>query len=423
LDCCSGNHEITVRLDTLGCKLNQAETEFVQKELEGAGCRIVARGEKADVYILNSCAVTHIADRKSRHLLRMARRANPNALIVATGCYAERSARELSEMKGVNLVIGNKGKLELPKILFERGYLKANGRARTSDCTNRTRSFIKVQDGCTNFCTYCVVPLTRGAEKSLPPDEIINAARQRVAAGYREIVLTGTEIGRYCSGGMDLRGLVKRVLSETEIDRLRLSSLQLQELDPEFIRLWRNPRLCRHFHLSLQSGSDTVLRRMGRYYSARNYLEAMTHLRSAIPGVAITTDVIVGFPGETEEEFIESFDFCRRIQFARIHVFPYSPRKGTRAAEMPGQLGAAVKRQRCEKMLELAEANCREHSRSLLGSTLAVLFEKRSKQYWEGLTDTYVRVYVRSDDNLNNRIAPVEITSVKVDGVAGNIAA
>jgi threonylcarbamoyladenosine tRNA methylthiotransferase MtaB len=149
----------------------------------------------------------------------------------------------------------------------------------------------------------------------------------------------------------------------------------------------------------------------------------MTHLRSAIPGVAITTDVIVGFPGETEEEFRESFDFCRRFQFARIHVFPYSPRKGTRAAEMPGQLGAAVKRQRCEKMLELAEANCREHSRSLLGSTLAVLFEKRSKQYWEGLTDTYVRVYVRSDDNLNNRIAPVEITSVKVDGVAGNIAA
>ena len=328
--------EVRVALETLGCKLNQSETEMLSRQLEQAGCKVVSAVEKADIYILNTCTVTHVADRKSRHFLRMARRRNPDAMIIAIGCYAERSFQDLSEIEGVDIVAGNKDKMNLAQVLKDAGYFKSIEAKSNSVRGNRTRSFIKAQDGCNNFCSYCIVPVVRGREKSLPPDQVINEINQRVADGYQEIVLTGTEIGRYFSGGLDLKWLLERILSDTGILRLRLSSVQPQEISPELIRLWKNPRLCRHFHISLQSGSDAVLRRMNRRYSTVDYSKAVELIRSEIPDVAVTTDIIVGFPGESEDEFQESFDFCREMKFARIHVFPYSIREGNEGGSNAG---------------------------------------------------------------------------------------
>ncbi len=330
------NNAVTVAMETLGCKLNQAETEHLARQLAEAGCKIVDPDEKADIYILNTCTVTHVADRKSRHLLRMAHRNNPHARIIALGCYAERAANELSKIEGVDMVAGNEAKLNLQQLLVDHGFLKPCGMKSNSDHHNRTRSFIKAQDGCNNYCSYCIVPLVRGREKSLPPEQVIDEIKQRITDGYQEVVLTGTEIGRYQYGGMDLKGLLERILRDTDVRRLRLSSVQPQEISLELIRLWQNPRLCRHFHMSLQSGSDTVLQRMNRRYTSEDFSGAVGLIRSVIPDAAITTDIIVGFPGETDDEFQESYDFCRRMEFSRIHVFPYSPREGTGAAQNDG---------------------------------------------------------------------------------------
>ncbi|GAI26273.1 unnamed protein product, partial [marine sediment metagenome] len=266
-----------------------------------AGYELVPSAEKADVYILNTCTVTHIADRKSRHLLRQARRQNPDARLVAIGCYAERSPQELAQIDGVDLVIGNEQKPHLLRRLQESEYLGSPLSTRMSHHYNgcRTRAFIKVQDGCHNFCSYCIVPLVRRREESTPVDKIVAEVRQRVADGGKEVVLTGTEIGSYGGEGVNLKGLLERILAETDITRLRLSSLQPQEISPELINLWQDSRLCPHFHLSLQSGSDTVLGRMKRRYTIADYERAVALIRGAVPEAAITTDIIAGFPGET----------------------------------------------------------------------------------------------------------------------------
>lgn len=413
------NYQITIGLETLGCKLNQAETETLQAKLESSGCRIVSFKEMADIYILNTCTVTSIADRKSRHLLKMARRRNPTSKIIAVGCYAEHAAREMGDLPGVDVIIGNKAKPDLFRILIEHGYILRDEMAEVPRTARHTRSFIKIQDGCSNFCTYCIVPSVRGKEKSRPPEEVIDEIKQRVARGYKEVVLTGTEIGCYRYREIDLQGLIECILKETTIDRLRLSSLQPQELSPEFIRLWRNPRLCRHFHVSLQSGSDTALKRMGRHYSLQDYCRALDQVRSLIPGVAVTTDLIVGFPGETENEFKESFEFCRRMKFARTHIFPYSRRKNTPAAKMNGQIDTTVKKRRSRIMLDLAQKSQEEYQRSFMGAIFPVLVEQRSEEFWEGLTDNYLRVYFTSSGNLTNCILPVKITGLKTGGVEG----
>ncbi|GAH81399.1 unnamed protein product, partial [marine sediment metagenome] len=250
------------------------------------------------------CTVTHIADSKSRRLLRLAHKRNPDGLVVATGCYAQRAPQELAHIEGVNLVLGNEQKPHLLQMLRESGCLSRPVSVQ-QDYHNdfRTRAFIKVQDGCNSFCTYCIVPLVRGGEKSLPPDQIIAEVKQRLADGYKEVVLTGTKIGSYNCGGVNLEQLLEELLAETEVVRLRLSSLQPQEISAELIGLWRDQRLCRHFHLSLQSGNDQVLSRMKRRYSIGGYQQAVALIRDAVPEVAITTDIIVGFPGETEAEF------------------------------------------------------------------------------------------------------------------------
>ena len=422
----NGLKKARVALDTLGCKLNQAETELLAGQFAQFGCRLVSTADEADIYVLNTCTVTHIADRKSRHLLRMAHRRNPDAVIVAAGCYAQRDRQELAQIDGVNLVLGNDDKIHLVRLLDESGYLSHPGWAQRNLVAKhrnglRSRAFIKVQDGCNNFCSYCIVPLVRGQEMSLPVEQVISEVRGRIVQGCGEVVLTGTEIGSYSHNGLNLKGLIDIMLSETDVRRLRLSSLQPQEITTEFIELWHDPRLCPHLHLSLQSGSDSVLKRMERRYSTDDYQRAISLIRSVVPEAAITTDVIVGFPGETVGEFEDSYSLCRQIGFARIHVFPYSPRPGTEAAKMKEQINDKIKKQRSQKMLSLAEESARSFRQQFLGRTMPVLWEQKTSGVWSGLTDNYIRVYTKSDEDLTNRITEVSLGRLYKDGVWGEV--
>lgn len=416
----------TVALDTLGCKLNQAETELLAKQFTKAGYRLVKTSDMVDVYVLNTCAVTHIADRKSRQLLRRAHLDNPSARIVATGCYAQRAPEELFKIEGIDLVLGNEQKPLLVQML--EGFINRiglvgshNGGGRENGF--RTRTIVKIQDGCNSCCSYCIVPLVRGGERSVRFDHIINELRQRVVAGYREVVLTGVEIGAYNDNGIGLKELLEQILNKTDITRIRLSSLQPQEVTEELISLWRDKRLCPHFHLSLQSGSEGILQRMARSYSAGQYGEAVSLIRSVLPQAAITTDVIVGFPGETDVELEECYQFCQRMDFARIHVFPYSLRQGTTAARMIGQVAVAVKKLRSRRMQTLSEESALNFRKRFLGETMAVLFEQQSDGVWSGLTDNYIRVYVRSSENLSNKLLPVKLTTAGTNKLGGVIAA
>lgn len=415
---------IRVALDSLGCKLNQAETELLARQLAAAGYQLVSPVDEADVYILNTCTVTHIADSKSRHRLRLAHRRNPDALLVATGCYAQRAPQELTQIEGVSLVVGNNEKPYLPQLLAEAGRIGSPVSIQEDSTINhytgfRTRALVKVQDGCNSFCSYCIVPLVRGREKSLPVDQVVAEVRYRVAQGYKEVVLTGVKIGSYSYDGVNLKGLLEHILIETGVDRLRLSSLQPQEISPELTGLWRNQRLCPHFHLSLQSGSGGVLSRMKRSYSLNDYEQSVSLIRSQVPEAAITTDVMVGFPGETDEEFAESYNFCRRMEFARIHVFSYSPRQGTQAAQLPQQVGDKVKKERSQKMLALAKESAQNFSQRFLGKTMTVLFEQQSNGVWSGHTANYIKVYTKTSHDLTNKLLPVKLVEVRGDGVWG----
>jgi len=404
-----------VALDTLGCKLNQAETETLAGRLVEAGYELVTRVSQADIYILNTCTVTHTADRKSRHRLRQAHHRNPDALIVAAGCYARRARQELAGIDGVDLVAGNNEKEHLLRLINEAHHQeqealsdKRTGISRLSSL--RTRSFVKVQDGCNTPCSYCIVPLVRGRETSLPVDEVITEVGSRAANGYQEVVLTGTKIGTYHQDSVDLKGLLERILVETDVKRLRLSSVQPQEISTGLLGLWADDRLCPHFHLSLQSGSDTVLTRMKRRYDTTEYEQAVSLIRESVPDAAITTDVIVGFPGETDSEFEESYRFCQRMEFARIHVFPFSARSGTEAAQMPGQVDSRTKKQRSETMLTLAEESTQSFRQRFSGRTMTVLWEQRTGDYiWSGVTGNYLRVFTESVEDLRNRLTPVKL--------------
>lgn len=415
-----GQH-ITVALETLGCKLNQAETESLAREFKLAGFRIVTAESPADIYVLNTCTVTHVADRKTRHCLRMARRRNPDCYIIVTGCYAERAEKALTDIEDVNLVINNERKNELVYMLQEQGLFKPSGERQIDGYLDRTRSFVKAQEGCNNFCTYCIVPHVRGREKSLTPEKVIGEISDRILRGYVEVVLTGTEIGRYNYQGLDLAGLIKRILVETNIQRLRISSIQPPEITPELVKLWNDPRLCRHFHLSLQSGSDSVLRRMKRCYGTAEYTEAVKKLRSMIQDVAITTDIITGFPGETPGEFEDSLNYTRNMEFARIHVFPFSPREGTLAARMPDQVDPGEKKIRSDRMLALAQESRRKFHLRFLNKTMQVLFEQAAGNVWSGYTDSYIKVYTESKVSLTNRIIPIKMAELYKDGVWGEI--
>ena len=421
---------------TLGCKLNQAETESLASQLRQAGHEIVAPNDAADIYIANTCTVTHIADRKSRHWLRLVRRRNPHAFIIATGCYAQRALQELASL--ADLVLGNEEKERLPQIIEAlprqaRSFpmLPRHSSAPRNGVT-RVRSLVKIQDGCHTPCGYCVVPRVRPHEHSLPAPQIMEEIKRKVALGYKEVILTGTKVGCYNDNGMTLPNLVRHILTEIDINRLRLSSLQPQEISPELLALWQDAvvsasgetRLCRHFHLALQSGSDSVLQRMDRRYSLNDYVRSISSVRRGVPGVAITTDVMVGFPGESDEEFKQSYRFCREAGFANIHVFPFSPRPGTMAAKMPGQVRDEVKRERTQRMLELAERNRHSFYQQFLSQTMWVLWEKETSPesgIYSGLTDNYIRVFTRSQKPLSNITTPVKLVDFHKQGMWGEL--
>ena len=411
---------IRVAIETLGCKLNQAESEKLAGQFVSAGCRVVKPGEAADIYILNTCTVTHIADSKSRHLLRTARRLNPDALVVATGCYEVPSGEGPGKVEGVDLIVSNSDKPRLVEILRSRITLETASKG--FDENHRTRAFIKVQDGCNRRCAYCIVPLVRGPEKSVPADMVIAEIQSLTGAGCNEIVLTGTEIGSYLSDGLDFEGLLRRVLAETSTPRVRISSLQPHELTPGLLELWKGPRLCPHFHVSLQSGSDSVLSRMKRGYSACDYSTALAAIRKVLSGAAVTTDVIVGFPGETEAEFVETLDFCMDAGFARIHVFPFSARPGTAAVSMPAQVNAKVKKERVEHVADLGVKAALDFRAKKIGSEDDVLWEHTSRAgEYSGYTPAYIRVYTRSEQNLTNTITPARLVKPYREGVWGEI--
>jgi len=402
----------TIALQTLGCKLNQAETESLARRFLQAGYQVVDADQAADIYLLNTCTVTHIADRKCRNLLRLAHRRNPDALIAAIGCYAERAAADLGDIEGVGLVVGNRDKERVVEII----QAKANGHrgCGTDDILRsspfRTRAPVKIQEGCNRPCSFCVVPRVRGREMSRPPEEIIAEVKARVAEGYKEVVLTGTRIGSY-GGGDGLRGLVERILQESDVPRLRLSSLEPCDLTPDLLHLWEDRRLCPHIHLPLQSGCEAVLQRMGRAYSVSDYEQAAKLAREAIPNLSLTTDVMVGFPGESEQEFRESYSFCERMAFAGMHVFPYSARPGTRAARMPGRVDDGLKKRRCQLMLELSRRSSQRFRERFLGQDLDVLWEGNKDGIWFGLTGNYMRVLLASPERLANQVLTAKLVA------------
>ena len=416
--------QLKVIFHTLGCKLNQAESELLARQFAEAGYRLVS-GDGADIYVLNTCTVTHIADRKSRHFLRLWRKRNPEALIIVTGCYAERAPEELSQA-GADLVVGNEQKMHLLDVLKDVFIPVARCSAEqfVADVVSRVRSFIKIQDGCDDACAYCIVPGVRGREHCLPMADIVNEVKARVAAGYKEVVLTGTKIGDYEHNGANLKQLVEQVLAVTGVERLHLSSLQPQDISPEFLSLWQDLRLCRHFHLALQSGSDAVLKRMRRHYSVDDYRQAVSLIRNTVSDAALTTDIVVGFPGESAEEFEESYRFCEEIDFANIHVFSYSPRPGTLAARMSGQISDRLKKERSLRMLELAQQSASKFCQRFLRQSITVLWEKEvapGSGIYSGLSHNYIRVFTQSSEPLTNQFRLVRVVRLYKQGLWGEV--
>ena len=411
-----------IYVNSLGCKLNQSEMDTLARRLAADGHQLVAAPAEADLCVLNTCAVTHVAAQKSRQALRRLHRDNPQARLLATGCYAQLTPEDLRELPGVEMVVGNQEKDRLEELLGSSvPVLDALAPPAIAPPT-RTRALVKIQDGCDNACTYCIIRVARGPQRSRPASQILAEVRERRAAGHQEIVLTGVHIGAYGrdrqreSDESDLWALVDRILAETDLPRLRLSSIEPWDLSEQAFRLWDDPRLCRHLHLPLQSGCNATLRRMARRYTTAEFHAWVTAARSAIPGLAVTTDLIVGFPGETDDEFAESLAFVQEMGFSRAHVFPYSARPGTPAARMPGQVPAQIRAERALTLRDVASTSQRAFSQSFIGQTLNVLWESLREgeggPAWSGLTDNYLRIATYSSVDLTNRLLPTRLVAL-----------
>ncbi len=399
-----------VYLESLGCRLNTAETETLAQHFAGAGCEVVTAPEAADVIVLNSCAVTAQASRKSRHRLHTLHRLSPQARLAVVGCWATADAALAATLPGVMWIIPNADKARAVEIITG---IEAAPAAWAPGRWGHTRAFLAVQDGCDHACTYCITRLLRGPARSRPFDDAVRAARDLVEQGAQEIVLTGVSLGAYGHDlGLDhgLAMLVEAILQMTAVPRLRLSSVEPWDVDEVLLRQWVNPRLCRQLHLPLQSGSDAVLKRMGRRTNTAQFAALVAAARAISPDIAITTDVIVGFPGETEADFAASLDFVARMAFARLHVFPYSERAGTPAIRLPGAVPAATRAARAARMRALGEQLAAEYRRRFIGQMLPVLWEQQDEGgYWRGLTDNYLEVATQSEHNLYNQITPAQV--------------
>ena len=421
---------------TLGCKVNQYETQAMEHLFREKGHTVGSFEEACDGYIINTCSVTAVADKKNRAMIRRCRKASPNAVIGVCGCYSQHAPEAVREL-GVDVIGGSADRAAFVEMMLEametRVHREAvdNALRRRSfevlpagGLEERTRAMLKVQDGCVNFCTYCIIPYTRGPVRSATLETAVEQAKDLAARGYREIVITGIEIA---SWGVDLPGkppvtdLIGAVCRAVPAMRVRLGSLEPRIVTAEFCeKLCKLPNLCPQFHLSMQSGCDTVLERMKRKYNTARYLESVELLKAAFPGCAITTDMIVAFPGETEEEFGESLAFIQKCGFADMHIFPYSRRPGTPADKMPGQHNNATKEARSRAAIQVAEEMSLAYRQDLVGSVQEVLFEEADGEFFTGHAPNYVKVYVPGED-LHNQIRSVRVMAVYKDGVLGEM--
>ena len=431
---------------SLGCKVNQYETNAMSQEFIEKGYKVVDFTDVADVYIVNTCTVTNIADRKSRQMLRRVKEINPEAVLVATGCYAQVGKDELEKIEEIDLIIGNNEKKDIVEIIedfknetnvfnnvnsvFEKQENEQSKSEKsnvlisdvmqqkeyvefgTTTYTEKTRAVVKIQDGCDRFCSYCIIPYARGRVRSRKLENVVTEVEQIVDNGIKEIVITGIHIASYGKdfrNGIGLIDLLEELNKVNGLKRIRLGSIEPTIITTEFVdRLAKLEKICDHFHLSLQSGCDETLQRMNRRYSCDEFEEGTRLLRKAFPNAALTTDVIVGFPGETDEEFEKTYDFLKRIAFYKMHVFKYSQRKGTKAAVMPNQVDGSIKEHRSKRLLELSDQNEEMYNSEYVGKNVEVLFEEKDGEFFKGHTTNYIEVWTKND-NLENVICSVKI--------------
>ena len=423
---------------TLGCKVNQYETQALEQLLTQRGHTIVPFEGESDAYIINTCTVTAVSDKKSRQVIRRARKTAPDSIIAVCGCYAQTHPGDMDNLN-IDLVAGTGDRLGFIELL-EKTYQERCPITNLDDAMKRrifevlpagglegrTRAMLKVEDGCVNFCTYCIIPYARGPVRSLPLDEAVKQTKQLSAEGYRELVLTGIEIsswGKEFRDGTTLIDLIEAVCAAAPDCRIRLGSLEPRTITEEFCRrAAKLPNLCPHFHLSMQSGCDTVLKRMNRRYDTARFYESVSLLRKYLDRPGITTDLIVGFPGETEEEFCQTLDFIQKCAFSSMHIFPYSRRPGTPADKMPGQVLNAVKEERAHRAAAVAAQMERDYLAQFVGETLPVLFEEERDGHWRGYTTRYTEVKVENAENLHNVLKNVEISDASDTFLHGALA-
>ena len=445
------NENKSVAFLTLGCKVNQIETQSMSELFRRAGYEIKEFGEDADIYVINTCSVTAVGEKKSRQQIRRAHRINPGAVIAVTGCYAQLAPEDIAAIEGVGLVVGTKDRQNIVTMAEEAAASYARERKATSKVGNirethefeelivdddvkgdiaphqRTRAFIKIQEGCENFCTYCIIPYTRGPLRSRHLDSIRSEAKRLAEEGYREIVLTGIHLGAYgrdFKDGTTLADAVETILQEKSFARVRLSSLESVEVDERLLTMMKNePRFAPHLHLPLQAGSDEILRRMNRHYNTAEFIDLTERLRKEVPSLALTTDIIVGFPGETEELFAETLKNAELIGFSKIHVFPYSVRPGTPAATMTNQVPEPVKKERVHRLEAVGERTAAKFRQSSVGCVKEVLIETidAEKNTADGLTDTYIRVYCDADAVRSGQLVSLRLVREYEDGLWGEL--
>ncbi len=412
----------TVAFCTLGCKVNQYETNAMMQKMIEAGYEVVDFETKADIYIINTCTVTNMADKKSRQMLRRVKEINPEAILVAVGCYAQVAKEKLEQIPEIDLILGINEKNDIVKYVEQ-----ASKNTYVSDVlhqtefldfgdvtyTEKTRAVIKVQDGCNQFCSYCIIPYARGRIRSRKPESVIKEITDVAKEGIKEVVITGIHIASY---GKDFNAeyrlidLLEEIQKVDGIQRIRLGSLEPTLITEEFVtRLKKLSKICDHFHLSLQSGCNETLKRMNRKYTTDQFRHVVELLRNAYPEVHLTTDVIVGFPGETEEEFNKTYEFLKKIKFYKMHVFKYSPRSGTVAAKMPNQIDGNIKEERSNKLIELSDENEKEYNQKYIGKEVEVLLEEREGEYLKGHTTNYMVVKMKTNENLENTIQKVVV--------------
>ena len=422
----------------LGCKVNQYESEAIAELFQEKGYEIVGIDEEADVYVINTCTVTNFGDKKSRQLIRKVKRQNENAIVAVVGCYAQTAPQELMKVEGVNLVIGTKDRAQIVEMV--ENYKTENGVENpVSDImkervfeplsiqklANRTRAYLKIQDGCSQYCSYCIIPYARGPIRSRAPQDVLAEVKRLAENGFKEVVLTGIHVASYGKDRHDtsLLEILRQVHEVEGIERIRFSSIEPNVVTEEFAQAIADmPKVCDHFHLSLQSGCDKTLKEMNRKYDTEKYRQAAATLRKYLPEVALTTDIIAGFPGETEEDFQASYDFAKEIGFAKIHAFPYSPKRGTPAAARKDQLLNAVKAERSHRLIELSDKMADDFIQAYVGKEVEVLYERAiGEGIYEGHTTNYIKVKGTSDKDLTNVICKTKITKAENEELFGTV--